>query len=153
MLRSDEVLDALHAVLSAAAAASPDVPEIKRNETLDDAFEALGIGASAYVNLVDGDLEKQDVALGAAADGYELAQRATVEIVVQAETDAARRAAIASIAGAMEAAIAADRTLGQTADFCEVTGLRRENLATDGVANVKGAELTLEILFRSDRPF
>ena len=71
---SDGVLDAMHAALAAASAALA-VPELRRNETLDSALEAVDADASAWANFVDGDLERIDQSLGGGFD-YELRQTA-----------------------------------------------------------------------------
>lgn len=54
---SDGVLDAMHAALAGVSGAG-DVPELRRNETLDSALEEVTNGASAgtsaWANFVDG---------------------------------------------------------------------------------------------------
>lgn len=147
---SDEVLDAMHGVL-AAAAASTSVPELRRNETLDSALEDLAGGASGWANFVDGDLERIDEALSGDIP-YELRQVALVEIVVRAGTDAERRAALAAICDAYQDAIEAAPTLSDTVSLWEITDLQRDNLAETGVPNIKGATLTLAAEFIADRP-
>jgi hypothetical protein len=147
---SDGVLDAMHAALAAASAALA-VPELRRNETLDSALEAVEASASAWANFVDGDLERMDQSLGGGFD-YELRQSALVEIVVHAATDTERRAALAAIVNAYVDAIGADPTLGDTVSLWEIVELERDNLAETGVPNIKGATLTIAAEFIADRP-
>ena len=147
---SDGVLDAMHAALAAASAALA-VPELRRNETLDSALEAVDADASAWANFVDGDLERIDQSLGGGFD-YELRQTAIVEIVVHAATDAERRATLAAIVNAYVSAIEADPTLGDTVSLWEIVELQRDNLAETGVPNIKGATLTIAAEFIADRP-
>ena len=147
---SDGVLDAMHAALASASVASA-VPELRRNETLDSALEAVEANASAWANFVDGDVERMDQSLGGGFD-YELRQTAIVEIVVHAATDAERRATLAAIVNAYVSAIEADPTLGDTVSLWEIVELQRDNLAETGVPNIKGATLTIAAEFIADRP-
>jgi hypothetical protein len=149
---SDGVLDAMHAALAGVSGAG-DVPELRRNETLDSALEEVtnGAGTSAWANFVDGDLERIGEAMGGDY-AYELRQSALVEIVVRAPDDTGRRAALAAIANRYLDAIEADPTLAGTVSLWEITDLQRDNLAETGVPNIKGATLTLSAEFIAERP-
>ncbi|MHC5656015.1 hypothetical protein [Stappia sp. ICDLI1TA098] len=152
---SDGVLEAMHAALAgvsgAAVSGAADVPELRRNETLDSALEEVTGGASAWSNFVDGDLERIGETLGGDY-AYELRQSALVEIVVRAPEDAGRRAALAAIVDAYQDAIEADPTLAGSVSVWEITDLQRDNLAETGVPNIKGATLTLSAEFIAERP-
>lgn len=151
---SDGVLDAMHAALAGVSGAG-DVPELRRNETLDSALEevtnGVSVGTSAWANFVDGDLERIGEAMGGDY-AYELRQSALVEIVVRAPDDAGRRAALAAIANRYLDVIEADPTLAGTVSLWEITDLQRDNLAETGVPNIKGATLTLSAEFIAERP-
>lgn len=153
-LKSDDVLDQLAVVVSAAA--GDDFPPLNRNRVLDDALTALDNGALSYLNMVDGDVRRTNEALGT-DEGYELEQDAIFELIVKAVSETAARTAIASIANALHDAVVAASGEGGSFELLgcwpEVTGLRRENLATEGIPGIKGAELTVTMTFISDRPF
>nr|WP_321459605.1 hypothetical protein [uncultured Cohaesibacter sp.] len=153
-LRSDDVLDALEAVVSARAAS--DFPSLNRNAVLDDALTALDNGALSYLNMVDGDVRSVGEALGT-DDGYELEQDAKFELIVKAQSEPAARSAIAGIANALHDEIAVSGADGgaleQLGCWAAVSALKRENLATEGIPGIKGAEIVVTLTFISDRPF
>ncbi|MEE4012101.1 hypothetical protein V1T76_08580 [Roseibium sp. FZY0029] len=149
-MSSDAVLTALHTVLTDLATADAAVPTIKRNETLDDAFEALDAGAQAYGNMVDGDLERITEALGVPGGQYEMRQFALLELIVKAATDEARRAALGVILAKVHAALVA--STGGVAHW-EITGLDRLGQATDGDPEVSGYTVEITCEFVSDVPY
>lgn len=147
-MSSDDVLDALHTVLSDLAAVEADVPPIARNETLEAALEALDADVRAYANMVDGDLTRLNQSLGSGG-GYELRQTALLELAVKAREETDRRAALKSILlkvhGALEASSGVDATW-------EITGVDRLDQATDGDPSVKGITAEISCEFVSDVP-
>ncbi|MCK7615183.1 hypothetical protein [Roseibium sediminicola] len=149
-MSSDAVLTALHAVLTGLAAAEADVPEIARNENLDDAFAALDGGAQAYGNMVDGDLERISEALGVTGGQYEIRQFALLELIVKAPSDAERRAAFEAILFKVHAALEA--ATGGVANW-EITGIERLNQATDGDPEAAGRTVEITCEFVSDVPY
>ncbi|WP_321504045.1 hypothetical protein [Breoghania sp.] len=148
--RTGAALDALEVAINAAASIS--LPALERNRTLDDAFSALDGGALAYLNMVDGDVATLETQLGG-EEPYELSQSATFEWFVKADTEADLRAAFEAGLLALDDALDADRTLGGVVDNAEITGLRRDNLATEGISGLRAAEIDVVMTLTSDRPF
>ncbi|MCK7611968.1 hypothetical protein [Roseibium sediminicola] len=149
-MSSDAVLTALHTVLTDLSAAEADVPAIARNQTLDDAFEALAGGSLSYGNMVDGDLERITEALGVPDGQFELRQFALLELIVKAATDEARRAALGTILAKVHAALEA--STGNVATW-EITGLDRLGQATDGDPEASGYTVEITCEFVSDVPY
>ncbi|CTQ53545.1 hypothetical protein LP7551_02069 [Roseibium album] len=148
-MSSDDVLDALHVVLSDLADGDNDVPAIGRNETLDSALEALDSGARGYANMVDGDLERVNQSLGSGG-GYEMRQTALLELVVKAATDAERRSALKTILSRVNATLEA--STGGLAHW-EINGIDRLDQATDGDPHVTGITVQIACEFVSDVPY
>ncbi len=151
-LKSDLMLDALAAVVGAA----DGIPALHRNAVLDDALEAIDGGALAYVNMVDSDVRVIGEALGT-VEGYELEQEVKFEITVKASSEPAARAATGAIVDAVHGAITAATGEGGALEdlgcWADITGLQRDNLATQGIPGIKGVLLTVTMTFISDRPF
>ncbi|MCV0429226.1 MAG: hypothetical protein K5905_27565 [Roseibium sp.] len=148
-MSSDDVLTALHGVLTDLATAEADVPDIARNETLDDAFQALDTGADAYGNMVDGDLSRTAEMLGG-AEPYQMRQTALLELIVKASTDAERRAALKAILSKVHLALEA--STGSVATW-EITGLDRLDQSTDADPEAGGATVEITCEFSSDVPY
>jgi hypothetical protein len=148
--RTEEALQALVGVLAEAAGGA--LPEPTRNRVLADALDALDSNATAHLNIVDGDGEVEATELGQPRV-YEISQTAAVEWIVKASTDADREAAFDAGLEAIATAIEADPTLGGVVDDTEITAVSRSNLAIEGVAQLKGAEISIRLQFTSHRPF
>lgn len=152
-MSSFDVLDAIAAAVKAIAAADDDFPSPERNENLEKAFEALQGGVKAYANLVDGDTDPLTEALGAAAGQYERRQTMLLELVVQAPTDAERRAVFKAMLQKLDDAFKVDRTLGDACGWCEIIGIQRLEQATDGLPGLSGITVEIAADYDSDRPY
>ncbi|MET1410705.1 hypothetical protein ABVF61_00455 [Roseibium sp. HPY-6] len=151
-MNSDTALTALAAVLTTLAAAETSIPSVHRNEPLEKMLEALDGDAAGYANLIDGDIQVDNVLIGNGAV-YELTLLPTLEIIVQGDTDADRRAALSGIVGAVATAIDADPALGGACDDTRMSGIQRSGLVTEGVPNLAGLLILIEVQLTSDQPF
>ncbi|EFO33905.1 hypothetical protein TRICHSKD4_1024 [Roseibium sp. TrichSKD4] len=152
-MSSDDVLTALHAVLQDVAESHDGIPPIDRNETLERAFTVLDEGASAYANMVDGDLERLNEALGAGAFQYELRQTALLELIVKAETDAQRRSVLKFFLSCVHQALVRANEKEDSCAVFEISGIDRLDQATDGAANIAGITVVLSAGFVSNVPY
>lgn len=170
--RTETVLQALVAALTAKAQEvdSPLVAPL-RNESLFARMTEGDDAIARYLNVWDGEGEPTDELLGADADPtidddadvgrYDIEHRATLEWAVAGGSDAAREAAfdagLVAIHDAVRPAVSGDtRTyLGGAVGFCTIERIGRSGsgLVTDGLPNVKAAEITVRLEFTSPRPF
>ncbi|WP_373237834.1 hypothetical protein [Cohaesibacter celericrescens] len=153
-LKSDQMLDVLADVVSA----GEGLPTLNRNQTLDDGLEALEDGGKAWLNMVDGDIDVNEEALGI-SDSFELEQLASFELIVKCADEPSCRAAISDlvtkISHQIDLANDPDMIGGLAAVGCyaRITRFQRDNLVTAGVPNTKGASVTVALTFISDQPF
>jgi hypothetical protein len=152
-MSSFDVLDAIETVLQTLAAGNPDFPACERNQPLERAFETLNSGAMAYGNMVDGDADPLSEALGATGNRYERRANALLELVVKADSEPARRAALVIILTALEDAFEVDRTLGGVAGYCEIISLQRLGQAIEADPELTGVTVEIAADYVSDRPF
>jgi len=151
-MNSDIALTALQSVLTTLATSETSVPSFHRNEPLEKMLEALEDGAKGFANLIDGDVRVDNVLIGDGAV-YELTLLPDLEVIVQGDADADRRASLSAIVGAVAVAVDADPTLGGACAHSRLAGITRSGLATDGVPNLSGLIVGLEIELTSDQPF
>lgn len=151
-MNSDTALTALQTVLTTLAAAQTSIPSVHRNEPLEKMLEALEGGAKGFANLIDGDIRVDNTLIGGGSV-YELTLLPQLEVIVSGDTDADRRAALSAIVNAVAAAIDTDLTLGGVCENSRVAGIQRSGLVTDGVPNLAGLIIALEVELTSDRPF
>lgn len=157
--RTELAIAALFAMLrDLALEAEPKLCKPQRNATLPtrlERFEAAGDGG-AFLNLLDGDGEVIDEALGAGdgvPDGYLIDQHALIEWAVQVadadQRDALFDAGLAAIAQALKA----DRSLGDVVSFAKIEGTQRSELATEGLDTTRAIIVRVALSFTSDHPF
>lgn len=142
-----------------AAAPLPKIPAPLRNEVLPSRIPDFGAPAAklrAFLNVLDGDSEPTDTALGGGDGGetaYEFVVRPVLEWIVEGGDLDTREAAFDEGLCAIYDALAADRTLGGAASFVEFANLQRSNLNTDGLPQTKAVLVTLEMTLFGARPF
>lgn len=151
-MNSDTAHTALHALLTTLASAETFIPSVHRNEPLEKMLEALDGSATGYANLIDGDIQVDNVLIGSGAV-YELTLQPTLEVIVQVDTDADRRTALSAIVGAVATAIDADPTLAGACEDTRISGIQRSGLVTEGVPNLAGLLILIEVQLTSDQPF
>jgi hypothetical protein len=170
--QTEKALQALVAALTAKAASEgATIIAPLRNNALPARLFDAGAGLEKYLNVWDGDGETLNEALGADSagmlDGYELAQRPLVEWVVAGGTDETREAAfdagLIDIHDAIKAdsegrylAGVTDENLAGVVHQAAIEAIARQggkSLVTDGMPNIKAAELTIRLTFMSSRPF
>lgn len=137
--RREEVLQALLARLRTIPSAA-----VKREEPLPEKVPAAGL-----VILRDGDPGEPEVLLSPLA--YLWRHRAEIEVIVQQAPDEAT-AALDDLLGRLDAALAADRTLGGMVDWLDWSGPRLHDLALDGAAGLKGAMVTVTLHYETSSP-
>jgi len=163
--RTEAAIKALVAAL-AARAELPDaaIPAPLRNEALPARMFDAGAGIETYLNVWDGSGEITDEFLGAdlgQGDGYQLAQRPRIEWVVAGGTAADREAKFDAGLQDIRAAIApvnsggSLRFLAGAVDRSKIENIARagSGLVTDGLPNIKSAEITVLLEFTSSDPF
>lgn len=165
MTRTEEVLQALVAALLAQSVLlSPALPVPKRNEALPSRLFQPAPGASeTYLNVWDGDGSPSGETLGAddpgVSDGYEIEHRASVEWVVAGGADADREAAFDAGLMAIHDAVKRGNDgsyLGGAVSMSAIDKIARsggKGLVTDGLPNIKAADVTVLLTFTSSRPF
>lgn len=137
------------------AMVAAQLPEPVRNQTLPSRFASFG-AFSAFLNVLDGDGKPEDVALGNSDEGaqsYRIFHRAQVEWCVQAIGDDDREATFDAGLIAINVALAADRSLGNTVDWCEIDETIRSNLVTEALPNTKAIVVYVRLEFLSSMPF
>jgi len=151
-MNSDTALTALQSVLTTLARSETAVPTVHRNEPLEKMLEDLDRGAKGFANLIDGDIRIDNILIG---DGpvYELTLLPQLEIIVQGNSDAERRAALSAIVDTIATAIDADPTLANACEDSRVAGITRSGLVTDGVPNLAGLIVALEVEITSNQSF
>lgn len=145
---------ALVEALRAAAAASDDLPAPFRNKGLDHGLVETGrAGAKArsWLNIVDADPRPLSEMLGQSDEGdLEFEAHARLEIIVSAIDDDVRETVFARLMKALGDSLRADRTLGGACDDLMIGAVRRINLALDGVAQMKAAEVSVALLLTAE---
>jgi hypothetical protein len=132
----------------------PSIPVPSRNEILPSRFHAFG-SVEVYFTVFDGEGRINQETLGhpdVVANTYELHQRPLLMWAVMAPDNAAREAAFDAGLVAINAALAADRTLAGAVNWCELEESRREELSTSALANVKAVQLVVRLEFLSSAP-
>ena len=154
--RTEQAILALVAALTVQAGiGSPAIPVPTRNNTLPAKFAAFN-AVAVFFNVLDGDGKVEDTSLGnpdEAADSYRIFHRAQIEWAVQAVSDTDREAAFDAGLVAINAALAADRSLGAMVDWCEIDETIRSNLVTDALPNTKAIVVYVRLEFLSSMPF
>jgi len=154
MSRTEAALQALRAALLARSVIG-GIPAPLRNETMPTRFPAFG-SVTALLNLLDGDGKVVEIDLGNPDDTlsvYHIEHRAEVEWIVEASDNAAREAAFDAGLVAINAALAADRTLGGVVDFAEIVETLRTNLVTTALPGTKAIVVVVMLSFISNAPF
>lgn len=166
--RTETVMKALVAALAAKAAEADSPLAVPlRNESLFTRMEEAGGDLARYLNVWDGEGAPTDMALGAggagpidddAEGGYDIEHRAVVEWLVAGGDDDEREAFFdAGLVAIHDALRPGDDLLylGGAVSFCDIERVSRagSGLATDGLPNVKAAEITVLLTFTSPRPF
>lgn len=131
------------------------LPEPQRNQTLPSRFKDYG-KFGAFLNVLDGEGKPEDTSLGNSDEGaksYNIFHRAQVEWVVQSANDASREATFDAGLVAINAALAADRSLGGAVDWCEIDETVRSNLVTEVLPNTKAILVYVRLEFLSSMPF
>lgn len=156
--RTEDAIAAFHQALGA----SGRLPAVTRNEVLGVMLETLDAATdvTGAVNLVDGEGAPGEVQLGQPRL-YEIAHTVTVEVIVRHADNAARDAqltvlldAIATVVEEIEESLeAGEADYSGIVDEVEILAVNRSNLATDGVAGLKAAEVLVRLQFTSPRPF
>lgn len=131
---------ALAALAATVAAALPGVP-VERNAEL---AEAIGPSGSAVVR--EGDPGEPERTLGVTSFGW--SHEAALELLCQGES-AAQRVRLHQMIAAVEAEIAADRTLGGAVDWCELRAPSIEVEAWPGTGSVTSAELAVLLVYET----
>jgi hypothetical protein len=136
------------------------LPTPKRNEALPARLFQAGVGApQSYLNLWDGEGGPDGEFLGAdeIEDGYDLLHRPVIEWVVAGGADAARDALFDKGLEQIHDAIKRgnDGVLAGAVDAAAIEQVTRngKGLVTDGLPNVRAAEVTIVLSFTSSRPF
>ncbi|SHN20453.1 hypothetical protein, partial [Roseibium suaedae] len=82
-------------------------------------------------------------------------QKILVEIIVQADTDAERRAALAGIVEVIGDYLVSEEgsTLSGGCDACEIESVQRLDQSGHGAMQVSGWTLSITALFTSERPY
>ncbi|SHN20632.1 hypothetical protein, partial [Roseibium suaedae] len=82
-------------------------------------------------------------------------QKILVEIIVQADTDAERRAALAGIVEVIGDYLVSEEgsTLSGACDACEIESVQRLDQSGHGAMQVSGWTLSIAALFTSERPY
>lgn len=141
---------ALYTAVLAASQGSEDLPAPFRNKGLDHGLAETGRSGArvrAWLNIVDADPRPLTEILGDSDEGdMEFEAHARFEIMVSAIDDDARETAFARLLKALGNAVRADRTLGGACDDLTIGAVRRINLALDGVAQMKTAEISVAML-------
>lgn len=149
-------LDALHVALAAIADSdTAALTVVRRNRALEDlaAEVAGGGGLRSWANLLDGRQVAAEELLGAGEPAYEIEHRAVIEWIVVGHDDAPREAVFHAGLAAIEAALAADRTLGgAVADVRLAAPPTVTDDRFDGGAPFKSAEVPVDLLFVADMP-
>lgn len=150
-------LEALVAAIAGAVdeAETPVLPAPRRNQSIEDAAEELatGSGVRLWLNVLDGRQTVADELLGGGDPDYEIEHRAMIEWLVEAQDDAAREAAFHAGLAAIEAALAADRTLGgKVADARLAPPALVNDDRVEGGTPFKSADIPVDLLFTSDMP-
>jgi hypothetical protein len=158
MTNTEAAIQALFAkILAKSQVVSPKIPKPLRNEGLPTEFSPPANGVRQYLNLWDGEHEVDAELLGAdvLSAGYDLVHKSPLEYAVAGKDQATRDAAFSDGLIAIDDAIKADRTLGGVVSHCAIEQVNGQGsgLTTDGLPNIKGAELIIRMEFTSDRPF
>jgi hypothetical protein len=164
--RTEESLQALvAAVLAQSLVEDAALPTPKRNEALPARLMQPAAGEpEKYLNIWDGDGAPTDETLGAddasQDDGYQIEHRATIEWVVAGGADADREALFDAGLEQLHAACKRDADTGlylegvvSMAAIAEIRRSGGKGLVTDGLPNIKAAEITILLTFTSSRPF
>ena len=153
-LKSNQVLDALHGIVSALSG-NANYPKVERNATLDEAFEQLENDNAAYANMRDGDAVIENQALGTDCQ-YEVVQQAFIELYVKCDDEDKARLQLGALIESTHDAIEQASQSGALANVyagSQTAGLQRTNLASDGIPGLKACILTIDLTFLSERPF
>jgi hypothetical protein len=160
MSKTGDALEALYSAVKAKAdEVSAVLPQPLQNEDLPSLLsKPAGAALKSYLNLWDATPQVLDVMVG--ADGipnsYELSCAAEIEFAVMGGTRAERRAAFEAGLSAIDAAIAADRTLGgkvSRAGLDESPKRTGSGLVTDGVPNILAATIIVTMEYTSSTSF
>jgi hypothetical protein len=130
--------------LTALAAALATLPgaTVQRNEDT-----AQPVPAGGLIILRDGEREAIEVTMWPVCHHWQ--HDAVVDVLVQGRSAAGRDAALDQLLLALGAAIAADPTLGGAVDWAQVSDLALEDLAVPAGAALKGAVVTVSLLYAS----
>lgn len=152
---TETAIAALVAALTARAnLPSPPFPVPTRNQTLPEHFAQFG-AVKVYFTVFDGDGGVFQETLGnpdTMADTYEIHHRPKLMWAVMGTDDAAREAAFDAGKVGINAALAADRSLGGAVSWCEIEEVQSEELATDTLAETKGVMVHVRLEFLSSAP-
>lgn len=117
-------------------------PEVLRNQNLPEDIPAGGL-----LNLRDGDPGEPERLFSPEVFIYTHA--AVLEVMVQDPDQASRDAAFDAILAAIAAALEADDTLGGAVEWCEASPAEPIDLAIEGAAEIKAAEITIEFEYET----
>jgi hypothetical protein len=163
--KTESALQALVAALLATSASMGSaLPGPLRNEALPARMFDAGDKLSTHLNVWDGSAQPTEELLGTdqgEADCYEIAHEAIIEWIVAGGSAADREAKFDLGLENIHDAIKPDLTggdtvyLGGAVQGARITSIARQGsgLVIDGMPNARGAEITIELLFTSSRPF
>lgn len=162
MTRTEEVIQAYLAAL--ALQAFPGGVIATRNQALPARLlQPVAGGLQYYLNVWDGDGTVIDETLGAddpsVTDGYEIEQRPLVEWIVAGGPDADRETAfdngLIALHDAVKRDVGTGLYLAGAVNLAAIEKITRsgKGLVTDGLPNIKAAEITPLLTFTSSRPF
>jgi hypothetical protein len=134
----------LAAVTALIAAALPGA-EVKRNPA-----KAERIPAGGFVAVRDGDPGKPEASLSPPI--YVYSHRITIEIAAPGTTEISGEQALDAMAGAIGAALAADRMLGGLCDWIEAEAPVTGDIEAPGAAPVRFAELAVLAVYATSDP-
>lgn len=162
MSRTEQALQALLASLvTQSQLPASALPTPLRNEALPTRMFQTGADLEIFFNVWDGDGDVTDETLGAEdpaqEDGYNIEHHAIIEWVVAGGDKAAREARFDAGLIAIHDAVkpVAGVYLGDVVDSAAIDKVTRagRGLVTDGLPNIKSAEISVALTFTSSRPF
>jgi hypothetical protein len=161
MSRTEQAIQGLVDALQAAASETTFLPPT-RNEALSTQTKAIA-GLRSSFNIWDGEGGPDDsrtlvgTDVSPDVDGFELNQRPQLELIFEGGTETARAVAMDAALIAIDDVLRADRTLNGALGAEGWAMIERVDragsLATDGLPGVKGAIVTVLLVFTSNRPF
>lgn len=150
MTRTETALRALKAILVHAA-----LPAVRRNESQDRAFEALGGGSErAVLALYDGEAVDVVALMGQPPDdSFEITHAAELEWLVADLDETVREDTFDAGLEAIGGLVKANRTLGGAVSDCRIVEPPTRDLDLAGSRVVKTAVIRIHLEFTSPEPF